>query len=109
MPVRDITNTVAVDTLLHVFIIGNTGEDLVPVKSGKLTGGIFIWNRSMKQSDGASNNGFMRVVFARMYVEVKLYEVSTDKNMQEVRKFTVSPTALPKPELTQAFLIGKCK
>lgn len=111
LPVRDITNSAAHSTMLHVFIIGNSGKDLVNVKGGKMTGGILVWNRSMKQGEGqAFNNGFMRVVFSRNYVEVKYYEVrSSDSNMQEVAKFTVTPSALPKPEETQKFLTDKCK
>lgn len=111
LPVRDITNAVAHSTMLHVFIIGNSGKDLEPVKGGKMTGGILIWNRSMKQDDGKSfNNGFMRVIFSRMYVEVKYYEIrATDSGMQEVAKFTVAPAALPKAEETQKFLTNKCK
>lgn len=111
LPVRDLTNAAAVNTMLHIFIIGNSGQDLVPVKSGKLTGGILVWNRSMQQSDGkVYNNGFMRIIFSRLYVEVKFYEVrQNDQVMQIVGKFTISPSALPKEKETQDFLTGKCK
>ena len=112
LPVRDLTNAAALSTMLHVFIIGNSGKDLVPVKGGKLTGGILVWNRSIQQSDGAKsfNYGFMRVIFSKMYVEVKYYEVrSSDQQLQEVAKFIVSSSALPKADQTQKFLTNKCK
>jgi len=111
LPIRDLTNAVAKSTMLHVFIIGNSGQDLTPVKGGKLTGGLLIWNRSVQQGDGKTfNNGLMRVIFAKMYVEVKYYEVrSNDQVMQEVSKFTVSPSALPKVDEVKKYLEGKCK
>lgn len=111
LPIRDLTNAVAKSTMLHVFIIGNSAKDLTPVKGGKMTGGLLVWNRSVQQSDGkAFNNGFMRVIFAKMYVEVKYYEVrANDQQMQEVSKFVVSPSALPKKDDVQKFIDGKCK
>lgn len=111
LPVRDLTNSAQKVTMLHVFIVGNSGKDLIPVRSGKMTGGILIWSRSMKQSTGGkSNNGVARFVFGRPYVQISFYEVQAETNqMQETVKITVAPSAIPKPAVTQAFLDGKCK
>merc|ERR1712151_237885 len=111
LPIRDITNSAQKTTMLHVFIVGNSGKELLPVRSGKKTGGMLIWARSMKQSNGGkSNNGLARFVFGRPYVQVSFYEVRAEDNqMQEVVKVTVSPAQIPKPSVTQSFVDGKCK
>lgn len=111
LPVRDLTNEVQKTSMLHVFIVGNSGKDLLPVKGGKLTGGILIWSRSMRQSNGgAFNNGMARFVFGKFYVQISYYEIrAEDQQFQEVVKLTVSPSAIPKPKDSQAFLDGKCK
>lgn len=111
LPVRDMTNDSVKTTMLHVFIVGNSGKDLVPVKGGKLTGGLLVWNRSIKQTDGkVFNRGFMRLIFAKDYVEAKYYEIrSTDQVMQEVVKFTVAPHYIPKKDEVEKFLKAKCQ
>lgn len=110
LPVRDLTDANQKKTMLHVFIVGNSGKELEQVKSGKMTGGILIWNRAVKQSDGKIfNKGFMRMIFTKNYVEAKFYEVrSTDQGMQEVIKFTITPSTLPKTNLVEEFLKKKC-
>jgi hypothetical protein len=107
LPVRDLTDTSATSSMLHVFNIGNSGRDLTKIRGGKLAGGILIWARSLQESKNKFNNGFLRFNFDKVQAEVSFYEVDT-QNMMQVGKFIVAPAKVPNAEVVQKYLNEKC-
>ena len=97
----------AEENYLYVFINGNSGRILDPVKYGKITNGLVLWARSQRKSDNQELYGYSKVVFTRDSVEYNFYEVDPNVNGVSVNNkaatFTVIDSALPDNKSINAF------